>query len=79
MSNVNTRDIVKLNFKVALMDAMNFNYFSDNYDQQEHVIDQVMEKRLAKMPDDEIQGFAVAVISGEEIVYNPEKDDFFIA
>jgi|688.fasta_scaffold1673470_1 hypothetical protein len=70
--------IVKVNFKVALLDALEFDYFCPEYDVVEEQVDKLMDERLKKMGDREVQKFALALIDGEEVMFDREKDDFYL-
>lgn len=78
IKNVDIQGIVKVNFKIALFDAIEFDYFRDDYEECEARVDALMEKRLSAMPAEDIQTFALALIDGDEVVFDKEKDDFYL-
>lgn len=70
--------IVKQNFKIAVFDAMNLNYFREDYDKLEKLMDAAMDEKLSSMKDEDINAFALSIIAGDEIGFDAERQDFFI-
>lgn len=77
-TNTNIKQIVKTNFMIATFDAMNFNYFADNYVECERMLSEAMNDKISKMSEDDIQTFAFAIIDGNEVMFDKEKEDFYL-
>lgn len=73
-----TFGIVKVNFKVALLDALEFDYFCPEYDVVEEQVDRLMDERLKKMDKHEVEKFALALIDGDEVMFDKEMDSFYL-
>lgn len=77
-SNTDPREIVKTNFMIATFDAMNFDYFSPNYERNEELLERAMRQKVETMPDEIVEIFMLAIVDGSEIRFDIEKEDFFI-
>lgn len=82
MNNVNyAKNIVKMEFKIAVMDAMQFNPFKvsePQYLKLERELGDGIEKKLEKMNSSDIIQFANAIVRGSAVRYDQTKDDFFV-
>ena len=74
----NAEAIVKMNFKLATLDAMGFDYFRSDYDKCEEVIDAAINQKVDGMSQFDIKFFATAICDGCSIGFDKAKEDYFV-
>jgi hypothetical protein len=70
--------IVKTYFTTAMFDAIELDYFADDYEENEALIQQAVEQKVIAMPLLQIANFAAAAVTGHEIKYSVDTDTFYI-
>lgn len=79
-SNTNTdlKSIVKTNFMIATFDAMHYDWFREDHELCEIILEEAMRKRVEAMNPVDVETVALAIIDGSEIGYDVEKEGFYI-
>ena len=78
MSIRNAEAIVVMNFKLATLDAIEFDYFRTDYEKCEEVIDVAIKQKVDGMSQFDIQFFATAICDGCSVGFDKNKEDYFV-
>jgi hypothetical protein len=78
MTQRDSKSIVKTNFMIATFDAMHYDWFREDHELCEIILEEAVRKKIDAMSSDAIEGIASAIIDGVEIGYDVEKQDFYI-
>ena len=63
---------------IATFDAMHYDWFREDHELCEIILEEAVRKKIDAMSSDAIEGIASAIIDGVEIGYDVEKQDFYI-